>query len=135
MTFKALRILMTCAVFFGPLAEARNCVKGKPCGNSCIAKNDVCHKEGGASTAAPVGQVPPAMAPRPSAATSNQPTGPAAAPAPAVAPAAPVAAPAMPPAAAAAGSGEPNQVGKVKTCKKGKPCGNSCIPKDAECHI
>ena len=30
----------------GPAAETKkpNCVKGKPCGNSCIAKDKVCHK-------------------------------------------------------------------------------------------
>jgi hypothetical protein len=30
----------------GAAAEAKkpHCVTGKPCGNSCIAKNEVCHK-------------------------------------------------------------------------------------------
>jgi len=30
----------------GPPAEAKkpNCINGKPCGNSCIAKDKVCHK-------------------------------------------------------------------------------------------
>jgi hypothetical protein len=30
----------------GAAAETKkpNCVKGKPCGNSCIAKDKVCHK-------------------------------------------------------------------------------------------
>ena len=29
-----------------PAAEAKkpNCINGKPCGNSCIAKDKVCHK-------------------------------------------------------------------------------------------
>jgi hypothetical protein len=36
----------------GQRAEAqRNCVKGKPCGNSCIARDKVCHMGSGAAPA------------------------------------------------------------------------------------
>jgi hypothetical protein len=87
-------------------ADARNCKKGKPCGNSCIAQNDVCHKEQTTSTMA-----------APEAKQTQAPAAAPAAPAPAAA-----AAPATAPAA------------KAKNCAKGKPCGNSCIPKDAVCH-
>ena len=92
-------LVLSFATFFSvsSIASAKNCVKGKACGNACIAKNDVCHKgEASAPAAAPAAGIP------------------AAAPAPAET--APVAAKAP------------------KECKKGKPCGNTCIPQKAVCH-
>ena len=75
-------------------ARARNCHKGKPCGNSCISKNDVCHKNAGSASIS-------SEAPAP----SNE--------------AAPEA---------------PASSGRVKDCKKGKRCGDTCIPMKATCH-
>jgi hypothetical protein len=38
-------IVMAFALAMPTIADAGpKCVKGKPCGNSCIAKNKVCHK-------------------------------------------------------------------------------------------
>jgi hypothetical protein len=34
--------LLICLSFFSINIQARNCVKGKPCGNGCIAKNKTC---------------------------------------------------------------------------------------------
>ena len=54
-------IFFTTTLMMPGLAEARNCKKGKPCGNSCISKNDVCHKNGGTSEA--VSETPVSAAP------------------------------------------------------------------------
>jgi hypothetical protein len=98
-------LLLLCLTFaFSNVSEARNCVKGKACGNSCIAKNDVCHK--GAGDQKPTPAAEPAAA--------------AAAPVAAKEPAKEVKAEKAAPTA--------------KNCKKGKACGNTCIPKDAVCH-
>jgi hypothetical protein len=90
-------LALTMALCFVSTAEARNCKKGKPCGNSCIAKNDVCHKTETSSMSEAPASAPAAAAPAPMTAA------------------------------------EPSV--KVKNCKKGKACGNSCIPKDAVCSI
>jgi hypothetical protein len=38
-------VIMALALAVPVIADATpNCVKGKPCGNSCIAKDKVCHK-------------------------------------------------------------------------------------------
>jgi len=38
-------IIVVLALAIPGIADAGpNCVKGKPCGNSCIAKDKVCHK-------------------------------------------------------------------------------------------
>ena len=38
-------VIMVIALAMPVIADAKpNCVKGKPCGNSCIAKDKVCHK-------------------------------------------------------------------------------------------
>jgi hypothetical protein len=52
MNFKSACICFSiiAACFLGNSVEARNCKKGKPCGNSCISKNDVCHKDAGVTT-------------------------------------------------------------------------------------
>ena len=97
MKIRALLLTILLAVSFGMSNDvfARNCKKGKPCGNSCISKNDVCHKESGAAPAESTAAAPaesPAQAPSEAAAT------------------------------------------KVKHCKKGKPCGNSCISEKATCN-
>jgi hypothetical protein len=86
-------------------AEARNCVKGKPCGNSCIAKNDVCHKTEGATTAKE--ETPAKPETKTEAAPSKE---------------------------AAAEPAKEEKSKKAKNCKKGKPCGDSCIPEKATCH-
>jgi hypothetical protein len=49
---KLFATLALCLFVFGSMSEARNCKKGKPCGNSCISKNDVCHKDETSSKAA-----------------------------------------------------------------------------------
>jgi hypothetical protein len=103
---KGLLIIMFAFVLMNSTAEARNCKKGKPCGNSCIAKADVCHKDAGTATAAPAVAPAPAAA-APAAQAVATPAAPAAAPAPAE---------------------------SAKVCTKGKACGNSCIAKDAVCH-
>ena len=109
--FSAVAAMVLCFFVLGSTANARDCKKGKPCGNSCISKNDVCHKEETSSKmAAPTAQEPASA--------------PAATPKSEAAAAAPVAAEQKSAAAPA----------KEKSCKKGKPCGSSCIPKDAVCH-
>jgi nucleoid-associated protein YgaU len=97
-------------------AFAKNCKKGKPCGNACIAKEDVCHKPTGTAEAAPAATADAAAA---------------ASVAPAAAPAAAMAAPAATTEAAPAAAASAE---KTKVCKKGKPCGNSCISEKAVCH-
>jgi hypothetical protein len=84
-------------------AFAKNCKKGKPCGNACIAKKDVCHKPAGNAEAAPAATADAAAMAAPAATTEAAP--------------------------AATASAE-----KTKVCKKGKPCGNSCISEKAVCH-
>jgi hypothetical protein len=38
-------VIMAVALAMPVIADAKpNCAKGKPCGNSCIAKDKVCHK-------------------------------------------------------------------------------------------
>ena len=94
------------------IALAKNCGLGKPCGNTCIAQHDVCHKD----TVAQTGKAKAASrAPASETPTANTPKEPAT-----------VADPA--PAASAASAKRP------KTCKKGKACGNACIPEKAVCH-
>ena len=46
MTSDARQQFMSSCLSNKPAAEAKkpNCVNGKPCGNSCIAKDKVCHK-------------------------------------------------------------------------------------------
>ena len=60
-------LLVAC---IGVNADARNCSKGKPCGNSCISKNDVCHKD---STATASEKVKSVMNPTVPEAPANQP--------------------------------------------------------------
>ena len=91
-------------------AEARNCKKGKPCGNSCIAVNDVCHKSTvgtSADTPAsdPIRQVAPASATDRAQSLSAPTQG-----------------------------AEKKEMKSAKHCTTGKSCGNACIPKDAVCH-
>ena len=40
------QFMSSCLSVSGGAAEAKkpHCVNGKPCGNSCIAKDQVCHK-------------------------------------------------------------------------------------------
>ena len=95
-------------------AEAKNCKKGKPCGNSCIAQNDVCHKEAGA---VPVATRPPVHEVAPQA--QAQPL--------------PVATPRQAPVTQTSSTPSLQTLPGQKTCKKGKPCGGTCIPKKAEC--
>jgi predicted DNA-binding transcriptional regulator YafY len=40
--FSIVAALLMAAGIATPLEAQRNCVKGKPCGNSCIARNKVC---------------------------------------------------------------------------------------------
>ena len=106
--FSAVVAMVLCFLVLGSNADARDCKKGKPCGNSCISKNDVCHKDETTSKMAPTAQEPasaPAATPRSEA-----------------------------PAAAPVAAEAKSAATKEKSCKKGKPCGNSCIPKDAVCH-
>ena len=46
MTGDARKRFMSSCLSGGSSAETKKpqCVNGKPCGNSCIAKNEVCHK-------------------------------------------------------------------------------------------
>lgn len=37
-------LLALAVALAAPQAEAKNCTRGKPCGNSCIARNETCHK-------------------------------------------------------------------------------------------
>jgi hypothetical protein len=54
MRMRALVILITLAVLPIPAEAQKNCVKGKPCGNTCIARDKVCHVgSGSARPAAP----------------------------------------------------------------------------------
>ncbi len=121
-----LGVLSIVFLFTSGQAEARNCKKGKPCGNSCISQKDVCHKGAGDSTTS--AEAPVVQAQRPDS------VAPVAAP-PAAAP--PVAAPAAAaPVDSTPASQSPNPSMKnAKNCKAGKACGNTCIPKDAVCHI
>ncbi len=48
------------ATLLVPVASAVQCKKGKPCGNSCIAKDKVCHKDSGSAAAS--GEPTPAAA-------------------------------------------------------------------------
>lgn len=44
-----MRVILLATLLLVPDAEAKNCKKGKPCGNSCIAVSKACH-EGGSSS-------------------------------------------------------------------------------------
>lgn len=48
--------LLVCATT--PLVAQKNCKKGKPCGNTCIARDKVCHKDTPGSPA-PTNAPPP----------------------------------------------------------------------------
>jgi hypothetical protein len=41
--------VLVLGVLVCPVEAQRNCVKGKPCGNTCIAQNKVCHVGSGAA--------------------------------------------------------------------------------------
>ena len=97
--------LMVSNFFQADLAFAKNCKKGKPCGNACISKEDVCHKESGGSAVAAPGPAPTTStnAPSTTSPTANVTT-------------------------------TTENPTNAKVCKKGKPCGNSCISEKAVCH-
>lgn len=111
MKVRALLITLVLCFTFGTATGgiARDCKKDKPCGDSCIPKNDVCPKEGGAGEATEVhGAAAPADFPasiEAPAQSSEEKTGENIA-----------------------------TTGKVKICKTGKPCGDSCIAQKASCH-
>lgn len=51
------------ALAWAPVGDGRNCTKGKPCGNTCIAANKTCRIGGGTATRSPAAArsyVPPA---------------------------------------------------------------------------
>lgn len=47
LTFSAGAVTTACVPASGGRGCCRVCVTGKPCGNSCIARNLTCHKGGG----------------------------------------------------------------------------------------
>lgn len=49
-----MRYVVPVLLLLAPSADAKNCSKGKPCGDSCIAQTDTCHKTTPAPTPAPV---------------------------------------------------------------------------------
>jgi hypothetical protein len=100
----ALICLVTSSSLFALSAEARNCTKGKPCGNSCISQKDVCHIKGGDSATNAPKETKKEAAQEPAGNTS------------------------------AATASSTDQAKKPKDCKKGKPCGNGCISAKATCH-
>ena len=110
------------ALLFSFHAEARNCKKGKPCGNSCISQNDVCHKTGGASTTSGPSATTPAQSSVPDVPKSDAPASQTK-----------TDSGAMTGATHLRSDSAPNTA-KAKNCKKGKACGSSCISKDAVCH-
>jgi hypothetical protein len=60
---KRLLLAVACLIAFPVLADAqRRCVKGKPCGNTCIARNKTCRVDSPSYTPPPA-QAPPAAAP------------------------------------------------------------------------
>ena len=126
-------VLMQSAVIaslaFPLTAEARNCVKGKACGNSCISQKDVCHVGTAASNTTYRGSAS-------GASTSAAEAVPAAAPAPIPAQNSPFTHPVPPATAPATATTQPatQPTAKVRHCSKGKACGNSCIPMKAVCH-
>lgn len=97
---------------------AKNCKKGQPCGNACISNEDVCHIPTAGSA-----RVAPATSSTHGIKTEAMPaeTAKESPPAAAIAPAVP-------------GDATVSKSAKVKNCKKGKPCGNGCIPMKATCH-
>lgn len=44
-----MRVILLATLLLVPDAEAKNCKKGKPCGNSCIAVSKTCHGGGSSS--------------------------------------------------------------------------------------
>ena len=57
---RVLILAVACLVAFPVVADAqKRCVKGKPCGNTCIAVNKTCHVET-PSYSPPPSQAPPA---------------------------------------------------------------------------
>ena len=101
-----------------PALAAKNCKKGKPCGNACISKEDVCHKPT-LGEATEVHGAAPTTADEPAAAHINAVTAPSAD---------------APTAQSEATQANIATTGKVTICKKGKPCGSSCIAEKATCH-
>ncbi len=89
--------VMCTMIGFSGWAGPKHCSKGKPCGNACISKNDVCHKDQTSAVSEPT-SAPQAM-------SSETPS-----------------------------ANKIEKTVKAKNCKKGKACGDTCIPKEAECH-
>jgi hypothetical protein len=106
-------ILLVLALSFGVTSisdAAPTCTKGKPCGESCIAKDKECHVGAAAdtmatkSTPAPTKTMTTAKEP----AATKEPTTMAKAPTTAA--------------------------GETKQCKSGKLCGDTCISKNKTCN-
>ena len=97
---------------------AKNCVKGQPCGNACISNEDVCHipTPGNAHVAPATTSTHESKAEKMPAETAKEKK------------VETTTAPAVP------GDATVTKTVKVKNCKKGKPCGNGCIPMKATCH-
>jgi hypothetical protein len=61
MRWLALPILAFLCLAASPVAAQRNCVKGKPCGNTCIARDKVCRVGTSSPAARPLVSPTPAL--------------------------------------------------------------------------
>ena len=114
-------LIIFCLMLLAPRAQAKNCLKGKPCGNSCISMNDVCHVgAGSASTALDTRRTEgPTLGQRIKEnlrGAARETRGAARSPASD-----------RPLFGTTAGT-------RTRQCKTGKACGNSCIALTATCH-
>jgi hypothetical protein len=131
------RALICAPLLIGLHAEAKNCTKGKPCGDGCISQEDVCHVgETNATSGGAVGKwlrrhtgkkaEPAAERDTAAAATERSSRKHRKSMLPETA------------------KDEPRMTRKSRSaradtsarhCKLGKSCGTSCIPKNAVCHL
>lgn len=58
---RLLVMLLTLGSLAVPAEAQKNCVKGKPCGNTCIARDKVCHVGAGSAAARPLVTAAPAL--------------------------------------------------------------------------
>ena len=99
-------------------AEARHCSKGVACGNSCISKNDICHVGAGSSDNRGSSNNRESLRSR-IFGSRNSPANNGRA---------------VDTSTVKQESSSAMQTAKTKVCRKGKPCGNSCISEKAVCH-
>jgi micrococcal nuclease len=60
---KSCSLILAIAALFPASADAQRCSKGKPCGNTCIARNKTCHVGQGSAVWAPGAERPASTAP------------------------------------------------------------------------